>query len=128
MYYMERTLERINTNLNSRLFHGHTFYCGTVLNLSEKGVFVWSRGSVPVNNIFVLLVHIKHELILVILRVRWVIKTEGFFNGMGAEILNPKEDYLRLLEALRHQRSSDMILKEPKVKKNTENSVLRLFY
>ena len=98
-----RALERININLNSRLFHGHKFYCGTVLNLSEKGAFIWSRGYVPVDNVFVLLVRVKHELILLILKVRWIIKTEGFFNGMGAEILNPKKDYLRLLKVLRHQ-------------------------
>ncbi len=99
-----RALERINTNLNSRLFYGHTFYSGTVLNLSEKGIFIWSKKRILVDTLFVVLVCIENEPILVLPRVRWAIKTEGYFNGIGAEILDPKKNYLRFVANLRHQR------------------------
>ncbi len=94
-----RALERIYTNLNSRLFSGHTFYSGSVLNLSEKGMLIWSRKRILVGNVVVVLISTENEPIMVLSRVSWII--EGYCNGMGAEIFNPQINYLRFVENLR---------------------------
>jgi Tfp pilus assembly protein PilZ len=99
-----RALVRINTSINSRLFHSHAFYSAVLLNLSEKGMFIRSKKCIPVDTVFVVLIRVENELMLVVPRVRWTTKTGGAFSGMGAEILSPKKDYLRFVEKLRHKK------------------------
>ncbi len=99
----KRSSERINANLSTRLSYAYTFYSGTVLNLSEEGMFIWSKQSVPVDKVLVVLFRIENEPALIISRVKWVIKRENYSICIGVEILNTKKDYLQFVENLRQK-------------------------
>lgn len=102
----KRASERLWTRMDLRLFHGHAFYSGKVLNLSEKGILISSTKRISVGSTFVGIIRIESNNILLVPRVKWVEETEGSFNSMGAVILYPPKDYLRFIENIRPNKKS----------------------
>ncbi len=92
-----RTCERIRTNMYARFFYGNLFYSGSILNVSDSGMFISTKRILPVDAIFVVIIRLEHELLKVIARVNRITSTSGNTTGIGVTLLSPSRSYLDLI-------------------------------
>ncbi len=101
MFTEKRAYQRILANIEARFFHDNMFYSGTVLNLSEKGMFVRTRRYLPSESKFIIVMRGEKEVLKILAKVKRVTKTDGYHDGMGIEVLNPSEEYLDFVNRLK---------------------------
>lgn len=94
MLMQRRTCERIPVNISVRLVLGNMFYAGTMTNISETGVFLQTKLTPPPQAMFTILVQNGNSLLQFFARVKWVNGSNDLTKGMGAEIINPSNNYL----------------------------------
>ncbi len=97
----KRAFERVDTSLSIRYFCGNLFYTGTVRNLSGNGMFISTKVQFPFSSGFELLLPLKKEILRLPVKVTRIVKTDGFYNGMGVELLNPDQNYLEFVDTLK---------------------------
>jgi len=85
------TVERLQSGIDARFNYGDMFYSGTILNLSEKGMFIKTRICLPPGSMFVVMVREDHELLKIPAKVKYSTKASVHYEGMGVEILNPPQ-------------------------------------
>lgn len=100
----KRSDRRVTARIDARFFYGSLFYSGTILNLSEKGMFIAARKSFPPGTIFVILFRIDGEVLKVIARVRRTAAGRGDEEGMGLELLSPSRRYIEYTGSLLNER------------------------
>ncbi|UCD35609.1 MAG: PilZ domain-containing protein [Nitrospiraceae bacterium] len=88
-----RSGRRLTARLDARFFFGSLLYSGTILNISEKGMFITARRSFPSNTVFVVIFRIDGEILKVIARVRRNAPLGGDVEGMGLELVSPSRRY-----------------------------------
>jgi hypothetical protein len=80
-------------------------YFGTVINLSEKGMFIKSQKiDFPFVLQFELSISLKDKTFKVPVKVNRVTKSNGYYDGLGVEVVNPPKDYLDLVDSLNSTR------------------------
>jgi hypothetical protein len=99
----KRASTRIAAKIDTRFFYGKMFYAGTVVNLSERGMFVHTERCLPAASEFLVIIKNKRELLKISAKVKRVTKTKDCFDGMGIELLNPPERYLEFIEGLENE-------------------------
>ena len=98
---LKRAFERIPAKINVRFFSEKTEYLGTVTNLSEKGMFISSKVSFPLEPQLKILIPLKEEILNIPVQIRRLKKSGDMYNGIGVEILNPPQNYLDFVIGLR---------------------------
>jgi hypothetical protein len=96
-----RAYRRIPTKIDTRFFYGNLFYTGTVLNLSEKGMFINTRRYLPPESILVVIIHIDNELMKVIATVKRSVRNNSDCDGMGVELLRPSVGYVEFVKSIK---------------------------
>ena len=78
-------------------------YFGTVVNLSEKGMFIRSQKiTLPLESQFDIFIPLKEGDVLSIgVTVKRLIKSNGYYDGIGIELLNQPQEYLDLVRSLK---------------------------
>jgi len=96
-----RGFERIQVLINITITCENSVEAGTLMNLSEKGMFIRMNGKLPPPHPDVeAIIPIKEEKIQVPAR---IIRTEtinDLYQGIGVEIVNPSQRYLDFLDHL----------------------------
>ncbi len=102
MSHMEkRTFHRIPADLEFHCFNINCF--GTVTNISEKGMFIKSqRISFPLESQFEISIPAKEETLNVPVKVSRITKSNGFYDGIGVELMEPSQKYLKHVKRLRN--------------------------
>jgi hypothetical protein len=97
-----RAFKRIPANIPVKFFHGNSVYFGTVKNFSENSMFVsTSNIFFPLHAQFELFILSTNNRFLKIpVKISRLVKTDGYYNGMGVQLLNVREDYLAELSAM----------------------------
>jgi hypothetical protein len=95
----KRAYERMPADIEVRLPYGNKFYSGTILNLSEKGMFISTKKFYPSDSM--LSIYIDNKPVNLLSRVRRYRMTAGHLDGIGIEILNPQKKYLDFIDDLR---------------------------
>lgn len=96
----KRAFERVPVHLESRCFNIDNF--GTVTDLSENGMFIRSKKiSFPLDTQFEVSVNLDTEQLSIPVRVSRITKSNGFYDGIGVELLNCSNSYLKLVNRLR---------------------------
>jgi len=96
----KRAFERVPVYLESRCFDIDDF--GTVTNLSENGMFIRSKKiSFPLDAQFEVSVNLKTEQLNIPVRVSRITKSNGYYDGIGVELLRSSNNYLKLVNRLR---------------------------
>lgn len=90
----KRYFRRMTSNIDARLFHGNLFYSGTVLNLSEKGIFLSAKLCLPSDSLCLIIIRENSSLFNFLAKVRHAKDTDFYSKGMGIELLNPSKHYL----------------------------------
>jgi len=96
-----RSDQRIPVRIEIRFFYGKMFYSGTVSDISKKGMFINTADCVPPNYKIVIIIPYKNDLLTVNSRVSRLRQNSGCFDGMGIEVLHPKNNYIEFVESLR---------------------------
>jgi hypothetical protein len=97
----KRTVERLQSGIDARFTYGDMFYSGTILNLSEKGMFIRTKICLPPGAMFVVMVREDNELLKMLARVKYSLRSRGHYEGMGVKILNPPTNYKEYVDKLR---------------------------
>ena len=85
-----RALERMPAGKDIRILYRKKIYSGTVLNLSEKGMFIGTSECFPPDSI----IRIESELLNTLVKVNWVTEMDGYYDGMGVEVIKKKENLI----------------------------------
>ncbi len=100
----KRAFERIASNIDVSFFCYDTDYKGTIINISENGIFISTdKVSFPFDPEFDVIIPDKKNMLTVPVRVRRVTKSGDDFNGIGALILNPSRQYLDFVRDLKSE-------------------------
>jgi len=83
-----RALERKPAGKDIRILYRKKIYSGTVLNLSEKGMFIGTSECFPPDSI----IRIESELLNTLVKVNWVTEMDGYYDGIGVEVIKKKEN------------------------------------
>ena len=94
----QREFERVPSNFKVRFSCFHTDYTGTVINISENGMFIKTgKMSFPFDSTLEILVHLKHKIFKVPVEVSRMTKSKDHYDGPGVKLLDTPGDYLDLL-------------------------------
>jgi hypothetical protein len=96
-----RASERILVDFKVRYFCGDTAWNGTVINLSEDGMFIDTTIDFPFDTNFELVLPLNDEVMKISAIIKRVVKNNDIYKGMGVELANPPENYLQLVSELR---------------------------
>jgi len=88
-----RSSQRMSANIDTKFFFGSIFYSGTILNVSENGLFINTKINLPSETIFIMFIPVEKENLKVIARVRRTALKNRAIDGIGVEILNPPVKY-----------------------------------
>ncbi len=97
----KRTVERLHSGIDVRFNYGDMYYSGTILNLSEKGMFIKTKICLPPGPMFVIMVREENELLKMLASVKYSTRARVHYEGMGVEILNPPANYKEYVDRLR---------------------------
>lgn len=98
---MQRVIERVPVSIKVRLLDGETEFSGTVKNLSEKGMFISTELSFPVEQQLKIIFFMNKEFLPLSVNIRSLNKTGDIYNGIGVELINPPQDYIEFVSSLR---------------------------
>ncbi len=98
----KRAFERFPANIDARFFYGNIFYSGTVLNLSEKGMFINTKRCLPSDSMFVIIIRESNALLKVIAKVKRFSIDGSCCNGMGVELMSPSIDYVEFINRINY--------------------------
>ena len=96
----KRAFERIPASIDARFFYGNIFYSGTVLNVSEKGMFINTKRCLPPDSMFVVIIRESNFLLKVIAKVKRFEMYDSSCNGMGVELMSPSNDYVKFINRI----------------------------
>lgn len=69
--------------------------CGTVMNLSEKGMFISTRDmDFPFHSRFNVAFPLEDRMLTIPVAMRRLLRSGDTYNGMGVEIVVPPQEYL----------------------------------
>ena len=96
----KRTFKRIPANLEFHCFNTKNF--GTVTNISEKGMLIKSQKiELPLEMQFEISIPVKEEILNIPVKVNRLTKSNGYYDGMGVELMEQPQKYLKQIEMLR---------------------------
>jgi hypothetical protein len=96
----KRTFNRIPADLEFHCFNINNF--GTVTNISEKGMFIKSQNiKFPLEIQFNISISAKEETLNIPVKVNRITKSNGYYDGMGVELLEQPQKYLKHIQRLR---------------------------
>ncbi len=102
--YMEkRAYQRIPAGEEVRVSYRNVFYSGTVLNLSEKGMFIGTKQCFPSDSTFLILIGKKNDFMKLFAKVKRITEMNGYYDGIGVELLSFSQDYLNFIDTLKHK-------------------------
>ncbi len=97
----KRTYERLHANLDARFIYEDMFYSGRILNLSEGGMFISTIKYIPSESKFTVVIRINNEICEMPAKVKRVTRKNAYSDGIGIELIDPSNEYLKYLNVLR---------------------------
>lgn len=109
----QREFERVPSNFKVRFSCYHTDYTGTVTNVSENGMFIRTgKMSFPFSSTLEIMIHLKHQMIKVPVKVRRMTKSRDHYDGLAVKLLDTPRDYIDLVHTYKmiHQNKTSFSL------------------
>ena len=97
----KRDSERIPARLALRLPFANTFCSGTVINLSEDGMYINPETFAPLTSSFEVCVQLEDRTINVPVKIVRIVISGNTCEGIGVKLLNLSKEYLELLIKIR---------------------------
>lgn len=100
----KRAVERIPADLKAEFFWSDKTISGHIVDLSENGFLVKTDACPAIKARFDLNINLPGDVMKVPVKVRRIIKTDNNYDAIGVEIINPPQEYLKYVDALRWER------------------------
>jgi hypothetical protein len=98
-----RVFTRISSQINVHFQCCETNYSGTIINLSENGMFiVIKKLFFPFDMQFKIAVPLKRETLLIPVEIRRIIISPDSYDGIAVRLTNPSRNYIKLIDNLRN--------------------------
>lgn len=97
----KRSHKRIPVKIDTTYFYGNMYYSGQVLDLSEAGMFINTKRSLPFGATLVVLFRNEKGHVRTIARVKRV-QRNTHCDGLGVELLRPPKSYLNFVKNLKN--------------------------
>ena len=85
-----------------KICEGNLFFSGTILNLSEKGMFIGTKKHFPLNTIYLIVLRLKDRLLKLPAIIKRSTGAIGYYDGIGVELVNPPYEYVQFVESWRN--------------------------
>ena len=105
----KRANKRKTVNIQANIVYNDEMYSGTVTNLSEQGAYIETGLGLPFKlrhkfffhfkPKFIIFMNFNNECIKILVKTKRWFKIDRSFNGMGVEVLNPPQDYFKLIKS-----------------------------
>lgn len=96
-----REFDRLPVKMNVKYVNGTTEHMGTLLNLSEKGMFISSRVHLPMKPQINVFIPVGNDTLRVTARIRSFGVGQNYCRGLGVEIIKPPQKYIDFISVLR---------------------------
>lgn len=96
----ERAYKRIDVSVNAHICCEPYRYQSTIINMSEKGVSIYTTMCFPIGTECSLIISGNDGMLEVQALVKHITKTEGFHDSMGLELVNPSRQYREFVNTL----------------------------
>jgi hypothetical protein len=103
----KRAHKRKTVNIHANIVYDDEMYSGTITNLSKKGAYIETGRRFPfklkykiffhLNPKFTIFIHSNSSSLKVLVKTKRLDKVERHYHGIGVEVLNPTEDYYKLI-------------------------------
>ncbi len=98
MNYSEKRLnERIPSGENILITYKSNIFMGTILNLSEIGMFIGTKTCFPPDSTLLL----ENDYIKIQARVKRTTEMNGYYDGVGVELPEPSHKYLDFINSMK---------------------------
>ncbi len=97
----KRTHDRLPTNQEIILSSDDLLRFGILTNCSEKGMYIKTMISFPLDTIQEILIPLKEETLRVAVKVVRIAKKGNLYDGLGVKLLNTPDNYLKFLIKLK---------------------------
>ncbi len=97
----KRAFKRVSTNIKVRFFSGTKEFYGTIANLSEKGMFIKTKVSFPLQPQLRILIPRKADILWTHAMIKSFGISDNIYSGIGVELLGPSQKYLEFIGGLR---------------------------
>ena len=92
-----RSSDRVPVGEEVKICEGNLFFSGTVLNVSDKGMFIGTNKHFPLEALSLIVMRIKDRLLKLPAKIKRSTLQTGFYDGIGVELIDPPRDYLDFL-------------------------------
>jgi hypothetical protein len=97
-----RASERVSTNLTARFSCCNCDYEGTVMNLSESGMFILTnRMNFPFDSELEILLNTGREILKIPVKVMRINKSRDYYDCLGVKIQAPSQTYRDFVSGLK---------------------------
>ena len=96
----KRAFERSTADLKAEYYYCNNVYSGTVRNLSKKGMFINTKGDIPLYSKCELRLNLIETILKIPVKASRIVRGENGYDGIGVEILNPSQQYLEHVKGL----------------------------
>jgi hypothetical protein len=93
----KRSFDRIPIGEEVKIAYNNKYYSGTVLNISEKGMFLGTKTCLPLNSTL----GIENKLFKVFVKVKRLTEMNGYYDGVGVKLTNPTEVYSEFINGMK---------------------------
>ncbi len=99
----KRAYKRILANVQISFFYDNAMFTGTIMNLSKNGIYIKTEMRLYYfKSKFKVHIPLENEVLEVPVKIIRLVKTDGFYDGMGVELLNSPKKYLELIDSLKY--------------------------
>ncbi|MBI5097903.1 MAG: PilZ domain-containing protein [Nitrospirae bacterium] len=96
-----RTFDRIPVLIDIKINCNNMVVTGTLINISEHGMFIrTNRMPSPIQSQIDITIPLKDESIHISGKIVREENIQGYYNGVGVEVLNPPQNYLDFIDNL----------------------------
>jgi Tfp pilus assembly protein PilZ len=89
-----RDFERVPANIKVRFFCCESHYDGTIMNLSEGGMFISTdEMRFPFDSEIDIIIPLNSDILKVPVKVMRMTKSSDLYDGLGVKVLQPSEHY-----------------------------------
>lgn len=100
-FFEKRAFERKPAGEEVSISHGNMFYSGTILNISENGMFISTKKYFPLDTTSVIFIRKTNNHIKLFTKVKRITVSHEKGNGIGVELLTPPQAYLDFVNSLK---------------------------
>ena len=98
-----RDFERVHANIKVRFFCCESHYDGTIMNLSEGGMFISTdEMRFPFDSEIDIIIPKNSDILKVPVKVMRISKSSDFYDGLGVMVLQPSGHYIDFVDNYRN--------------------------